>query len=116
MQGLNRTLRLLFCLNAVLHDYARLGLLLTHNGHWRGQQLIPHTWIEDATRVHPAQAHLQPGTAKPFFGYGYQVWIFLGERRMSVLLGVCGQALFVDPASRLVMDRGDPQRSLLSWV
>ena len=61
------------CLNAVLRDYARLGLLLAHDGHWRGQQLIPRTWIEDATRVHPDQAHLQPGTAKPFFGYGYQV-------------------------------------------
>ena len=35
-----------------------------------GQQLIPRTWIEAATRVHPEQAHLQPGTAKPFFGYG----------------------------------------------
>jgi CubicO group peptidase (beta-lactamase class C family) len=91
------------CLNAVLRDYARLGLLLAHDGHWRGQQLIPRTWVEDATQVHPDQAHLQPGTARPFFGYGYQVWIFPGGRRMFALLGVRGQALFVDPASRLVM-------------
>jgi CubicO group peptidase (beta-lactamase class C family) len=91
------------CLNAVLRDYARLGLLLAHDGHWRGQQLIPRTWIEDATQLHPDQAHLQPGTARPFFGYGYQVWLFPGERRMFALLGVRGQALFVDPASRLVM-------------
>jgi CubicO group peptidase (beta-lactamase class C family) len=49
------------CLNAVLRDYARLGLLLAHDGHWRG------------------------------------------ERRMFALFGVRGQALFVDPASRLVM-------------
>jgi CubicO group peptidase (beta-lactamase class C family) len=91
------------CLNAVLRDYARLGLLLAHDGHWRGRQLIPRTWIEDATRVPPDQAHLQPGIATPFFGYGYQVWLFPGERRMFALLGVRGQALFVDPASRLVM-------------
>jgi CubicO group peptidase (beta-lactamase class C family) len=91
------------CLNAVLRDYARLGLLLAHDGHWRGQQLIPRPWIEDATRVYPEQPHLQPGTAKPFFGYGYQVWLFPGERRMFALLGVRGQALFVDPASQLVM-------------
>ena len=91
------------CLNAVLRDYARLGLLLAHDGHWRGQQLIPRAWIEEATRVHPDQAHLQPGTARPFFGYGYQVSIFPGERRMFALFGVRGQALFVDPASRLVM-------------
>src|SRR5438552_3258399 len=59
--------------------------------------------IEDATRVAPDQAHLQPGVATGFFGYGYQVWIFPGERRMFAFLGVRGQAIFVDPASRLVM-------------
>jgi CubicO group peptidase (beta-lactamase class C family) len=91
------------CLNAVLRDYARLGLLLAHDGHWRGRQIIPRAWIEDATRVPPDQPHLRPGTARPFFGYGYQVWIFPGERRMFALLGVRGQAIFVDPASRLVM-------------
>jgi CubicO group peptidase (beta-lactamase class C family) len=29
------------CLNAVLRDYARLGLLLAHDGNWRGRQVIP---------------------------------------------------------------------------
>ena len=43
------------CLNAVLRDYARLGLLLAHDGHWRGRQIIPAAWIEDATRVRPGQ-------------------------------------------------------------
>jgi CubicO group peptidase (beta-lactamase class C family) len=91
------------CINAVLRDYARLGLLLAHDGNWRGRQIIPVAWIEDATRVPPDQPHLRPGTATPSFGYGYQVWIFPGERRMFALLGVRGQAIFVDPASRLVM-------------
>ena len=43
------------CLNAVLRDYARLGLLLAHDGNWRGRQIIPAAWIEEATRVHPGQ-------------------------------------------------------------
>jgi CubicO group peptidase (beta-lactamase class C family) len=91
------------CLNAVLRDYARLGLLLAHDGNWRGRQIIPRAWIEDATRMHPDQPHLMPGTARPFFGYGYQVWLFPEERRMFALLGMRGQAIFVEPASRLVM-------------
>jgi CubicO group peptidase (beta-lactamase class C family) len=91
------------CLNAVLRDYARLGLLLAHDGNWRGRQLIPTAWINDATRVRDDQPHLRPGTARRFLGYGYQVWILPGERRMFALLGVYGQAIFVDPASRLVM-------------
>ena len=91
------------CINAVLRDYARLGLLLAHDGNWRGRQIIPAAWIEDATRVAPDQTHLRPGIATSFFGYGYQVWIFPGERRMFAFLGVRGQAIWVDPASRLVM-------------
>jgi CubicO group peptidase (beta-lactamase class C family) len=96
------------CLNAVLRDYARLGLLLAHDGNWRGRQVIPAAWIADATRVAPDQAHLYPGNATGFFGYGYQLWIFPDwvfpvERRVFALLGVRGQAIFVDPVSRLVM-------------
>ena len=84
-------------INAVLRDYARLGLLLAHDGHWRGRQIIPAAWIEDATRVRPGQP--QPGTG----GYGYQVWILSGERRKFALRGVRGQSINIDPTSRLVM-------------
>jgi CubicO group peptidase (beta-lactamase class C family) len=91
------------CINAVLRDYARLGLLLAHDGNWLGRQIIPAAWIDDATRVAPDESHLRPGIATPSLGYGYQVWILPGERRMFALLGVRGQAIFVDPASRLVM-------------
>jgi CubicO group peptidase (beta-lactamase class C family) len=91
------------CLNAVLRDYARLGLLLAHDGDWRGRQIIPAAWIMDATRRHPNAAHLWPGIATPFFGYGYQAWIFPSEQRRFALLGVRGQSIFVDPRSRLVM-------------
>jgi CubicO group peptidase (beta-lactamase class C family) len=113
------------CLNAVLRDYARLGLLLAHEGNWRGRQLIPAEWTADATTKHVDQAHLWPGTATPFFGYGYQTWIFPGERRMFAFLGVRGQAIYVDPKSRLVMvhtavrkqSSGDPgsRESIALW-
>jgi CubicO group peptidase (beta-lactamase class C family) len=91
------------CLNAVLRDYARLGLLLAHGGNWRGRQLIPAAWIEEATQVRPEQGHLSPRVATPFFGYGYQTWILPGERRAFALLGVRGQSIIVDPAGRLVL-------------
>jgi CubicO group peptidase (beta-lactamase class C family) len=81
----------------VLRDYARLGLLLAHDGNWRGRQIIPAAWIKEATIVRPGQPQPSAG------GYGYQVWILDGERRMFVLRGVRGQAIYVDPASRLTM-------------
>ena len=63
----------------------------------RGRQIIPADWIKEATIVHPGQPQPSAG------GYGYQVWILAGERRMFVLRGVRGQAIYVDSSSRLVM-------------
>jgi CubicO group peptidase (beta-lactamase class C family) len=93
----------LCCLNAVLRDYARVGLLLAHDGNWRGRQIIPAAWVLEATTVHPDQPHLWPGTAMETEGYGYQTWILPGERRMFMLVGANGQRIYVDPRSKLVM-------------
>ena len=91
------------CFNATLRDYARLGRLLAHDGAWEGRQLIPRQWLLDATTVNPGNAYLAPRAATPYFGYGYQVWIFPGEQRSFALLGIRGQMILVDPASKLVM-------------
>ena len=50
-----------------------------------------------------ADAQLAPGKPAPFYGYGYQVWIFPGHRRMFALLGAHGQRIFGDPQSKLIM-------------
>jgi CubicO group peptidase (beta-lactamase class C family) len=91
------------CFNATLRDYARLGRLLAYDGAWEGRQLIPRQWLLDATTVDPGNAYLAPGAATPYFGYGYQVWILPGEQRSFALIGIRGQMIFVDPASKLVM-------------
>jgi CubicO group peptidase (beta-lactamase class C family) len=91
------------CLNAVLRDHARLGLLLAHDGAWRGRQLIPAAWVVEATSLRDGRPEFWIGRTTLLAGYGYQVWLLPGARRMFVLLGAHGQATFVDPASRLVM-------------
>ncbi len=91
------------CFNATLRDYARLGRLLAYDGAWEGRQLIPRQWLLDATTVRPADAYLAPGTASPYFGYGYQVWLFPGKQRRFALIGIRGQLILVDPVSKVVM-------------
>ena len=89
------------CLNITLRDWGRLGRLLANDGAWNGAQIIPRDWVISATT--PAAAFLQPGHGAGFYGYGYQVWLLPGTRRQFVLLGIHGQALYVDPASKLVL-------------
>ncbi len=89
------------CLNLTLRDWGRLGRLLAHDGAWEGQQLIPKSWVIEATT--PAAPFLKPGAGAGYYGYGYQVWLLPGDRRQFTLIGIHGQMLYVDPASKLVM-------------
>jgi len=86
-----------------LRDYARLGGVLAHDGAWHGRQLVPASWIRDATTVRDDAPHLRADVVAPGFGYGYQTWLLPGPRRMFILWGAYGQRIFVDPQSRLVM-------------
>ncbi len=89
--------------NAVLRDYARLGRLLANDGAWEGRQIISRQFLLDATTNRATDRHLRPGGPSPYYGYGYQIWIFPGERRMFVLRGANSQYVFVDPLSKLVL-------------
>jgi CubicO group peptidase (beta-lactamase class C family) len=77
--------------NAVLRDYARLGLMLAHDGAWHGKQVVPAQWVKD-------------GTARGVSsGYGYQVWLLATQRPTFQLKGLRGQFVFVDPLSKTVL-------------
>ncbi|MFL6450264.1 MAG: serine hydrolase domain-containing protein [Bryobacteraceae bacterium] len=92
-----------FGLNATLRDWGRLARLLASDGNWNGKQIIPRKWLLDATTIHPTDTQLEPGVASERFGYGYQLWILPGARRMFALIGADGQFIMVDPASKLYM-------------
>jgi CubicO group peptidase (beta-lactamase class C family) len=89
------------CINATLRDYARFGLLLANYGELDGRQIIPADWVKAATS---AQApHLRVGAATKNNGYGYQTWITHRTKPHFAALGLHGQAIFVDPATRVVV-------------
>jgi len=87
-------------INATVRDWGRLGLLLANYGSLNGRQIIPAEWVKAATTVNAP--HLAVGTATRFNGYGYQTWLVDNEGRFA-LLGVRGQAVFVDPKSKVVV-------------
>jgi CubicO group peptidase (beta-lactamase class C family) len=91
------------CLNAVLRDYARLALLLAHDGRLGDKQIIPSEWVREATTVPADRPDLSVVWPEAHLGYGYQTFIINGERRMFALIGVQGQAIYVDPTNGLVL-------------
>jgi CubicO group peptidase (beta-lactamase class C family) len=88
-------------INATLRDWGRLGLLLANDGALDGRQIIPAGWVKAATSAEAP--HLQPGVATQFNGYGYQTWIVRKNEPMFALLGVRGQAVMIDPVSKVVV-------------
>ena len=96
--------------NAVLRDWARLGLMLANRGNWFGKAVVPEDWlIASATSAIP--------TAWPQVKYGYQVW-FSADTKSFSLRGLRGQFILVDPDSKLVLvqtalSNSDSQRNEL---
>ena len=93
--------------NATVHDYARLGLMLANDGSVSGHAVVSAEHLLDMT-----DASLQPPAFRPgqmqwhnstYSGYGLQVWLLPGSHRRFVMLGIYGQAIYVDPALKLVM-------------
>ena len=89
--------------NATLRDWGRLGVLLANDGAIGDKQVLPKDYLLEATDAHRQPDAFAPRRATPYFGYGYQFWIFPTEKRRFALLGVYGQSIFVDPELKLVM-------------
>lgn len=93
--------------NATVRDYARLGLMLANDGMVSGHQIVSAEHLLDMTDASRQPPAFRPGGMKwhdsSYYGYGLQVWLLPGSHRRFVLLGIYGQAIYVDPILKLVM-------------
>jgi CubicO group peptidase (beta-lactamase class C family) len=59
-------------------DMAKLGQLYLQKGMWNGNQVLPASWIDEATTAkiiqHPQMAQSKKDTSDWEQGYGYQIW------------------------------------------
>ena len=90
------------CFVARLRDWTRLALMLAADGAWNGHQIVPRQWILDSTTA-PPDAPGALGRISGGRGYGNQLWLIPGGPRDFALLGIHGQRIFIDPATRLVL-------------
>lgn len=95
------------CITALPHDYLRLGIVLANDGKRpdTGKQVIPREYLLDSTDWHRVDEPFKPYSKanRGNTGYGNFLWLQASEARRFVMLGTYGQAIFVDPANKLVM-------------
>ncbi|PWI30824.1 serine hydrolase [Flavobacteriaceae bacterium LYZ1037] len=85
-------------LNLTLRDYAKVGSLFLNEGAFKGEQIVPKNWVQASTT--PDAPHVQPGES---FGYGYQWWIPKSEQGEYMAMGVYGQYIYINPATKTVI-------------
>ena len=81
------------CFNAAARDYARVGLAILNGGYSGANRIIAKDWL---TRMTTPVVTLDHN-----WGYSAQVWH--PYKGISMALGLHGQFIFVDPASRTVI-------------
>ncbi|MCU0348104.1 MAG: beta-lactamase family protein [Saprospiraceae bacterium] len=77
-----------------LEDIAKFGQLYLQNGKWGGQQIIPASWVEEATK---RQGPSQDNDSDWGQGYGYQFWRCKPEPGFYRGDGAFGQYCIVIP-------------------
>ena len=89
--------------NASLRDYARVGLMLSHEGRANGRQIVPADWVRDTWSSDNNMQDEARKRAFPNGGYRNQFWLRDVDTRVMMARGVFGQLIYVDPDRELVV-------------
>lgn len=91
------------CLWARPRDWLRLGLVLAHDGRRpdTGAVVIDAAFLHASTDARRLDPPFRPAANR--WGYENTFWVMGTPDRSFALLGVFGQAIFVDPTRRIVM-------------
>ncbi len=80
-------------------DFAKFGRLYLNRGEWKGNEVVPQSWVEESTRVDT--------TTDPADFYQYFWWVDVVEpdRGRFMARGNLGQFIYVVPDKDLVIVR-----------
>ncbi len=92
------------CFAPTARDYARFGHLMLWKGNWKGRQVIPEKYMNEA--LSPASYLKDPKTNQPLQTYGFQFWMqpYKGMETTS-MRGLLGQLIWAIPSKNAVVVR-----------
>ncbi|CAA9338378.1 MAG: Beta-lactamase class C-like and penicillin binding proteins (PBPs) superfamily [uncultured Nocardioidaceae bacterium] len=94
-------------INAAPRDYARFGYLFAHGGRVDGRQVVPGSWVTEATAVDTAH--------DPNAAYQYWWWIDTARPHRFLARGNLGQFVYVDAEHDLVVVRTGEDFGIPDW-
>ncbi|MDP5169984.1 MAG: beta-lactamase family protein [Bacteroidia bacterium] len=87
-------------LNAALRDYAKIGLMMLHQGKINGTQIVPSDWVDQVTHISDAAHHpAKEGDTD----YQLHWWLPKGDEGEFMASGYMGQCIYVNPARHVVI-------------
>ncbi len=97
------------CFIASAQDFARLGSLYMNKGNFKGQQIVPESFVSKS--IVPANL-LDNETGKPIDKYGYSWWLvnYKGEN-IFYARGILGQYIIMIPSQKIIAVRLGHKRS-----
>ncbi len=84
-------------------DMAKLGVLYLNNGIWKGEQIVPKSWIEE-TMTYTFGPSTNPWGDFHEYSYGYLWWLGkISNQQMYMALGHGGQYIIIFPDLELIV-------------
>jgi CubicO group peptidase (beta-lactamase class C family) len=108
-------------INARAIDFAKVGLLMLHNGDWHGTQLLSKDWVRESTTPDPNDTRPWQVFAENRKNGGYYKYMWWGRSMPNGdysfwAAGKYGQYIFVSPANDVVIVRhGTGEGNVDSW-
>lgn len=89
--------------SAVLRDWARLGLLVAHEGNFNGRQIVSRRWIDETSRHTEKDQTSRFNVARPQRAYRNFFWHHSADGQMLRMAGAHGQNVLIDKKTRTVL-------------
>lgn len=90
-------------LSATLQDWARLGMLVAHEGNLSGRQIVPRRWIDDMSSHSDKDSASRFNVARPNRGYRNFFWHHSADGRMLRMAGAYWQNVLIDKKTKTVL-------------
>lgn len=97
------------CFNSNARDFAKIGLMVLHNGYFNGNQIVSSSYISEM--IKPCN-YLKDENGEEVDFYGYHIWLLRYKNQIiPYFRGILGQYIFIIPSENAVIVRLGKKRA-----